>query len=138
MNCGKVQRKISAFVDGELDATSHEEVKSHLKVCPECRKTRGLMEQVDEFIKKGEEIEVSSSFQETLLVRLEQGVAKSQQGGLLKRIVQSGLDFFDMFFDVLQQPKYYYTHSLEEFNDFPPHSLGYVYCKKLRQCRAGG
>ena len=134
MNCTKVQRKISAFIDGELDAASYEDVESHLKACPECRKMQSLMEQVDGFVKNGEEIDVSTSFQETLWVRLEQELAKSQQGGLLRRIVQSGLDFFDTFFDVLQRRKHYYTRSLEEFNDFPPHSLGYVYCKQLGQC----
>lgn len=137
MNCVKVQKKISAFTDGELDAASHEDVKSHLEACLECRKSQVLMEEVDEFVKQSEEIEVSTSFYETLLVRLEQELARSQEKSFLGRTVQSGLDFFDRFFDVLQQRKYHYTRSLEEFSDFPPHSLAYVYCRKLGQCRGG-
>lgn len=135
MNCGNVQRKISAFIDGELDETSYDGVKSHLQVCPECRKMQTLMEQADEFVKNSEEIEVSATFYKTIMVRLEQEFATSQQGGLFRRIVQSCLDFFDRFFDLLEQRKYHYTRSLEEFSDFPPGSLAYVYCKQLKQCQ---
>ena len=37
MKCERVQIKLSAYMDGELDASLHREIADHLKQCPECR-----------------------------------------------------------------------------------------------------
>ena len=42
MKCAHLQEKLTAFVDAELSSAEYNEVKDHLKECPECR---NLMEQ---------------------------------------------------------------------------------------------
>lgn len=37
MNCKEVIRDLSDFIDGDLDASSKQELESHLKDCEECR-----------------------------------------------------------------------------------------------------
>ena len=36
MNCAGVMRRVSSYIDGDLEATVIEEVKLHLKTCQEC------------------------------------------------------------------------------------------------------
>ena len=36
MNCASVMRRVSSYIDGDLEATVIEEVELHLKTCREC------------------------------------------------------------------------------------------------------
>lgn len=36
MNCAGVMRRVSSYIDGDLEATVIEEVELHLKTCQEC------------------------------------------------------------------------------------------------------
>lgn len=36
MNCAGVIRRVSSYIDGDLEATIIEEFELHLKTCPEC------------------------------------------------------------------------------------------------------
>jgi anti-sigma factor RsiW len=36
LNCKGVIRRISSYIDGDLEATIVEEIEVHLKQCPEC------------------------------------------------------------------------------------------------------
>jgi anti-sigma factor RsiW len=36
MNCDGVIRRISSYIDGDLEATVIEEIELHMKQCPEC------------------------------------------------------------------------------------------------------
>jgi predicted anti-sigma-YlaC factor YlaD len=37
MRCDEIQKKLTAYVDDELDPTSRADVKLHLEQCPQCR-----------------------------------------------------------------------------------------------------
>lgn len=37
MNHRHVVKEVSAFIDGELDKTTQEELKKHIAACPRCR-----------------------------------------------------------------------------------------------------
>ena len=36
MNCAGVIRRVSSYIDGDLEATMIEEIELHLKTCPDC------------------------------------------------------------------------------------------------------
>ena len=36
MNCASVTRRISSYIDGDLEATIVEEIELHMKTCREC------------------------------------------------------------------------------------------------------
>ena len=36
MNCKRIRPMLSAYADGELDATQHAEIQAHLQDCPDC------------------------------------------------------------------------------------------------------
>ncbi len=36
MNCNGVIRRVSSYIDGELEATVVEEIELHLRECPDC------------------------------------------------------------------------------------------------------
>ncbi len=46
MKCSKVQKKLSAYQDGELDLKEQEQVRSHLLSCPTCREQFAELEWV--------------------------------------------------------------------------------------------
>ena len=38
MNCKNAKKKIKACLESELPRNEHEQLKQHLKICPECSK----------------------------------------------------------------------------------------------------
>ena len=46
MKCRQVQKKLSAFQDGELDSPEAKRISDHLESCSACRERYGEMEKV--------------------------------------------------------------------------------------------
>lgn len=62
MRCKKVRKKLSAYLDRELESKKKRTISEHLTRCPDCGKELVILSQQDEFLKQLETIEPSSDF----------------------------------------------------------------------------
>jgi len=62
MHCRQIQKKLTAFQDGELNADERVLVSTHLRSCPSCRSVYADMEEVWQSLDMINEIEPSSGF----------------------------------------------------------------------------
>lgn len=128
MECRQARGKISAYLDHELDATSVRQMESHLQQCPECRWTleefRGLNEEVRSLpkIDPGADFAVRMvrTAKGSATAGAEEAPARLSLWGRLSEIVEN-------FMEVVSPPRLPATGALNEFNDFPPLSMGYIY-----------
>lgn len=54
MECKAIQKKLSAYLDGELDVRTHETVSSHLAGCADCRQLAARLSQVYALLEQDE------------------------------------------------------------------------------------
>jgi predicted anti-sigma-YlaC factor YlaD len=92
MKCSKVQKKLSAYQDRELEPTEQEQVKSHLLSCRDCREQFAELERVWKIVGQFEEIRPDPWFYRQLLRKIEEPL----QQGLLPTI--------ERFFQPLRTP----------------------------------
>jgi len=70
MNCRHIQKKLTAFQDGELNADERMLVSTHLQSCPSCRNVYNKMEKVWQSLNMIQEIEPSPKFERNLYWKL--------------------------------------------------------------------
>lgn len=128
MECRHARRKLSAHLDHELDAPSARQLAYHLQQCMECRQTleefRGLSEKVRSLpkIDPGPDFTVRmiSAARGSAAPDAEEAPARFSLWERLSGIVEN-------FMEVVSPPRLPATGALNEFNDFPPLSMGYIY-----------
>jgi hypothetical protein len=119
--------RISAYIDGELDAASHNDFESHLRQCPLCRAALNELQGVDDRLRSLPRAELGPDFSRQLITVLgERGVTdRADLRGVLPTVTTfSGLveGLRDLF-----GPTQSGNNPLDEFNDFPPLSMGSAY-----------
>jgi hypothetical protein len=131
MECQKVQRKTSAYLDGELDLAASRSMESHLDQCAACEEMVADFQRVDALVRGLSRLDVGSEFVPRLLKEVGKptGPGVSARSTLfpfarITRIVST-------FMDLLEERKSVTTHTLDEFGDFPPCSIGSIYLKLL-------
>lgn len=82
MRCGKVQRWISARLDGALDAKRQALVASHLDGCPECRAFAADLPALDSLLAAVEVAEPRWGFEARVMAR----IANEAEPGSLTRV----------------------------------------------------
>jgi anti-sigma factor RsiW len=82
MHCRGVQRRLSAYQDGELKAVERERISAHLEDCPACRERYEELEQVWQSLGELREIRPTPGFYSRLVERIE----RQQTVGLLERL----------------------------------------------------
>lgn len=116
MKCRKKEKRISAYIDGELDAEKAENVKKHLLQCAECTREWNLLKHTDSLVAGLPQEQVSEDFVRNLMIKS----AEIRQ----TRTWSSRLLYF---FDTIFLFKKKNSGTLDEFGDFPPCSLSRVY-----------
>jgi hypothetical protein len=133
MQCQKVQRKLSAYLDGELDLAASRSVRSHLDQCAACMDMVADFRKADMLVRELPRLDVSPDFVAQLL----KGAGDS--GALDERLRSDRFPFapvfrvMSTFMDLLEERRSASTHALDEFGDFPPCSIGYIYLRLLNQ-----
>lgn len=72
MNCNRIQKRLSAYQDGELIAEDQARIRTHLKECPACRQELTELEGVWEGLDSLAEIEPEPQFYGKLQKRLKE------------------------------------------------------------------
>jgi predicted anti-sigma-YlaC factor YlaD len=70
MKCSKVQKKLSAYQDKELEPLEQEQVRSHLLTCRACREKFAELERVWQALEWSEEIQPDPWFYRQLLGKI--------------------------------------------------------------------
>lgn len=134
MKCQEVEERVSAYLDEELDSALRQGMANHLDQCAGCREELEGFQDLDALLKRLARLDMGPEFAEYLVARLCKESAASKrmycEGGVSNPVLR----FFESFFELLEPARSRRTRSLEEFNDFPPLSIGYLYCKILGQC----
>ncbi len=85
MDCSKVKKRLSAFLDNEVTTEEKSQISEHLKSCIHCTKELEALSQVSDFLDVMDKVEVSPYF----MVRLKQRIRNENS----KRIIR--LPFFE-------------------------------------------
>lgn len=128
MDHDKIRMHLSAFKDGEVDETLKDLILHHLQSCDSCREELDAFDQIDSLVGGLPEISVPETFVSDIIVKTR--AAESHCHWKLSFTRRVSDRFFLLVDSVLQMFPGYMdqrTGFLDEFGDFPPHSLGHAY-----------
>jgi anti-sigma factor RsiW len=133
MECQKIQRKISAYLDGELDWGASRSIESHLNQCAACMEMVADFRRVDALVRGLPKLDMRPEFVAQLLKEAGEAGAPARRSRSDQFPFAPVLRVMTTFMDLLEERKAASTHALDEFGDFPPCSIGYIYLKLLNQ-----
>jgi anti-sigma factor RsiW len=131
VKCEKAQMKLSAYMDGEVDAELHRQIDSHLEHCPECRVELEGFGGVDSLIRDLPRYSPHSDFAAAVVSKVEDVSSPGQKRPFLPRAWKAVLEYSERFLELLDPQASAGTRSLDEFNDIPASFIGYAYFKVL-------
>ena len=135
MNCSQITRKLSAYMDDELDAATSHLIKRHLEGCPECLEFLRGFREVDNLVHALPKIHPSADFTSLVVsaaIRTSDAPSRSTVPFIsrLKRAVTRVSETVFSLFEPGAGPN---IRTLDEFNDCPPLSLSFIYFRLLEQ-----
>jgi anti-sigma factor RsiW len=129
MQCDETMARLAAYIDQELDVDCSSEVVSHLHRCPRCQAALSELQHVDSRLRGLSRIDLGSDFSGRLarLVREEHESSERVvlRGG--RPAARWGPGLFDGLRALLGIVAHSEDDPLDEFNDFPPLSIGSAY-----------
>ena len=132
MDHDKFQCSLSAYKDGELDASLKDSISHHLRSCDSCREDLRNLEQIDTLLRGLPEITVSETFASEIIAKTRTANAsRPLKPSLPQRIADRFVLLANSIFESLPGYEFQQTSSLDEFGDFPPLSLGHAYFRLL-------
>jgi anti-sigma factor RsiW len=128
MQCRQAMVRISAYIDGELDAASRNDLESHLRQCPQCRSALNELQGVDHKLRSLPRAELGPDFSRQLITVMgERGVTdRAHLPGFLPAVAASS-GLLGALRGLLGLATQSGNNPLDEFNDFPPLSIGSAY-----------
>ncbi len=132
MKCREARKKISAYLDCELDDSALRRLESHLDQCADCREALGDLQGVNDILRSMPMIELGPHFAARMVRMVNETATMGEIGdlgrsSLLKRLSLIAVDFVNMVSSV-RSPS---TGTLDEFSDCPPLSMGHIYFKLI-------
>ena len=131
MKCNEVRKKLSPYLDKELDQGQMKRIEDHLKGCSICLKEFELYRETDAFLKCIPSEDLSKGFYEKLVWELEAFSIPIENVIHKRRLIRSAAKLMDRFSTLFLRRKGPWT--MDAFDDFPPWSLGHVYLKLIDQ-----
>ncbi|MFH1940674.1 MAG: zf-HC2 domain-containing protein [bacterium] len=143
MHCSKIKRRLSAYLDGELDTVKKENIESHLRDCQACQHDLAILNQSWHFLDSLPEPEPPLYFYTRLKARLS-SAAKEKRESWVERalipvsaVVVVALGIFmgsivgkngkRLAQEVPAEENVISSLYLDHFDDFPSASLGEVF-----------
>lgn len=133
MKCNETRKRISAYVDNELDQAQLKKIEDHLNQCPVCLKEVALFRETDTCLKGILREDLSEEFHQKLVrevdaisISVDDAACKIRSGRAADRM----MDRLSTLFRRRRGP-----WTMSAFDDFPPWTLGHVYLKLINQNR---
>ena len=79
MDCGEVQKRLSAFAEGAITAGERKEITTHLKKCKGCKRDLADLRKTIRYVQRLEEVEPPAWFVQRVMARV-RGEAERKQG----------------------------------------------------------
>jgi len=133
MKCRDIQEKLSAYIDEELNPDQLRDIKQHLLHCQKCRSELKGLQNVDTALKGAPLYGVPARFSEKLLQEIHITSSSTENLNVINLIFTPIKKFFLNFFTLIESLKSFKTATLDEFSDFPPCSMGYIYFNLIGQ-----
>jgi len=136
MSCVDVKERLSAYLDRELEPVQERPVEEHLEQCLKCREYLADLQTIDGQLQALPRVDMGAEFAEAMTVKvckdfLARDGSPVGRTGLFGRLA----NLLEALFELLEASGSPRTRTLDEFSDFPPLSMGYVYCRLLGLCR---
>lgn len=129
MKCNEVRKKLSPYLDNELDQGQLKRIEDHLTECSTCLKEFELLKKTNACLKEIPREDVSKEFHKNLVRELESFSIPIDDMGHERSSIWSADRMMDRFSILFRGRKSPWT--MDAFDDFPPWSLGHVYLKLL-------
>ena len=135
MNCSQITRKLSAYMDDELDAATSHLIKEHLEGCPECLEFLHGFRGVDNLVHGLPKIDPSADFASRVVSAaiLTSDAPSRATVPFASRLKRAVMGVSDAVFSLFQPGVSPNARILDEFNDCPPLSLSFTYFALLEQ-----
>lgn len=131
MKCNEAQKKLSPYLDRQLDQEQMKRIEDHLKECPLCLKEFELFRGTDASLKGIPSEDLSKEFHDKLIRELEAFSRPVDRAVNEKGLIRSAFRLMDRFSGLFFRRKGPWT--MDAFEDFPPWSLGHAYLKMINQ-----
>lgn len=139
MKCSQIKRKLSAFMDGELDEATSGFVGRHIAHCPGCQEHLGNLRSMDALVYGLPKVEPGPDFTPRVVSA---AIGTSVAGGDEPFSFAAGMKLavtrlFEAIFSLFEPGGDPSTGALDEFSDCPPLSMGFIYLKLVDQGSRG-
>lgn len=137
MNCTQIKKKLSAFMDNELDGATSRFVTEHLKDCPRCREYLHEFREVDNLLVGLSRKDPNPDFSRRVLrVAIGTSTMVDEKPVPFSSRLRLALERFSQeIFSLIPSGSPPSIRTLEEFSDCPPLSLSYIYFRLLEQSK---
>jgi anti-sigma factor RsiW len=135
MNCSQIKKKLSAFMDNELDSSMSRFIEEHLKACPRCRGYLYELNEIDDLVYGLPRNDPSPDFLQRV-VKAAFGTSKivdAKPVPFSSRLRFALERLSDEIFGLIPSGRHQRIRTLEEFGDCPPLSMSFIYFRLLEQ-----
>ncbi len=131
MQCRDAQRKLSADMDGELDPVSSGSLTRHVAQCPICREMADDFRWIDQRVRSLPKLDAEADLATRLLERIGEVAGQGARRVSAQPAGARLMSWLAELIELMEPGKPTGSRTLDEFADFPPSSLGFVYVRLL-------
>jgi Predicted integral membrane protein len=135
MNCSQIKKKLSAFMDDELDGATSRFITEHLKDCPRCREYLHEFRKIANLVNELPRNDPSPDFFRRV-VKAAIGTSKivDEKPVPFSSYLRFALErLSEEIFNLIPSGSPPNIRTLEEFGDCPPLSMSFIYFRLLEQ-----
>lgn len=137
MQCKELGESLSAYLDGELDAETSENLARHLSQCASCAADFGSLKAIDEEVLALQTLDPGSGFTRRVVARVDAWDFFSGEPIGKQTVVSALMELLGELLDLLGMKRETTTGSLDEFGDCPPLSMGSVFFRIIGESGRG-
>jgi hypothetical protein len=139
MNCSQIRRKLSAFMDNELDDETSSLIGPHIERCPGCQEYFGKLRKMDGLVYGLPKIEPGPDFASRVVsaAMRTSAVAGDESFSFASGIKLAVTRLFEAILSLFEPGSGPSTGALDEFSDCPPLSMSFIYFKLVDQGSGG-
>ena len=137
MNCSQIEKKLSAFIDNELDGATSRFITEHLEDCPRCREYLHEFRKIDELVYGLPRKDPSPDFSRRVLAAaIGTSTIVDEKPVLFSSRLRFALErLSEEIFSLVPSGRHQRIRTLEEFSDCPPLSMSFIYFTLLEQTK---